>query len=119
MSGFRTSDNIILIQEVIWTLKSRRGRNGYVAIKLDLEKAYDRLKWPFLKETLEFFQMPPNLITLIMNMLSSTWFHILWNGAPLREVVPSRGVRQGRPSISISVYHLFGTVVDQVGRGCS
>ena len=30
-------------------------------------------------------------------MLSSTQFHILWNGAPLLEVVPSRGVRQGDP----------------------
>ena len=46
-------------------LKSRQGQNGYVAIKLDLEKAYDRLEWSFIKESLEFFQMPPNLITLI------------------------------------------------------
>ena len=47
--------------------------------------------------TLNFFQMPPNLITLIMNMLSSTRFHILWNGTPLLEVVPSWGLRQGDP----------------------
>ena len=32
-----------------------------------------------------------------MNMISSTRFHILWNGMPLPEVVPSRGVRQGDP----------------------
>ena len=42
--GCRTSDNIILVQEVIRTLRYRRGRTGYVAIKLDLEKAYDRLE---------------------------------------------------------------------------
>ena len=91
--GRRTSDNFILVQEVIWTLKYWRGRTGYVAIKLDLKKAYDRLEWSFIKETLEFFQLPPNLITLIMNTISSTRCHILWNGAPLPEVVPSRGVR--------------------------
>ena len=95
--GRRTSDNIILVQEVIRTLRYRRGRTGYVAIKLDLEKAYDRLEWSFIQETLVFFQLPPNLITLIMNMISSTRFHILWNGMPLLEVVPSRGVRQGDP----------------------
>ena len=95
--GRRTSDNIIIVQEVIRTFKSRRGRDGHVAIKLDLEKAYDRLDWGFLKETLEFFQMPPSLITLIMNMLSSTRYNILWNGTPLPEVVPSRGLRQGDP----------------------
>ena len=27
-------------------------------------------------------------------MISSTWFHVLWNGLPLPEVVPSRGLRQ-------------------------
>ena len=43
--GRRTSDNIIIVQEVIWTLKFRRGRDGYVALKLDLEKAYDRLDY--------------------------------------------------------------------------
>ena len=30
-------------------------------------------------------------------MISSTRFHILWNGTPLQEVAPSRGVRQGDP----------------------
>ena len=72
MSGRRTSDNIILVQEVIRTLRYRRGRTGYIAIKLDLEKAYGRLKWSFIQETLVFFQLSPNLITLIMNMISST-----------------------------------------------
>ena len=55
MPGRRPSDNIILVQEVIRMLKSRRGRNGYVAIKLDLEKVYDQLEWSFIKESLEFF----------------------------------------------------------------
>ena len=55
--GRRTSDNIIIVQEVIRTLISRRGRTGYVALKLDLEKAYDRLEWSFILETLEVFQV--------------------------------------------------------------
>ena len=97
MPGRRTSDNIILVQEVIHTLRYRKGRTGYVAIKLDLEKAYDRLEWSFIQDTLNFFQFPPNLITLIMNMISSTRFHILWNGTPLPEIIPTRGVRQGDP----------------------
>ena len=49
------SNNIILVQEVIRTLKSRRGQVGYVALKLDLEKTYNCLEWPFIQETLEFF----------------------------------------------------------------
>ena len=30
-------------------------------------------------------------------MISSTRFHILWNGSPLPKVIPSRGIRQGDP----------------------
>ena len=44
----RASDNIIIIREVIRTLISHRGRTRYVALKLDLEKAYDRLEWHFI-----------------------------------------------------------------------
>ena len=53
--GRRTNDNIIIIQKAIRTLISRQGWMGYVALKLDLEKAYDRLEWSFIQETLEFF----------------------------------------------------------------
>nr|POE99947.1 hypothetical protein CFP56_68856 [Quercus suber] len=91
--GRRTSDNIILFQEVIRTLIKCRDGTRYIASKLDLEKAYDRLEWDFIRELLEFFQILSNLITLIMNMVSSTSFHILWNGSPLPEIVPTRGVR--------------------------
>ena len=75
----------------------KSGPKGRVALKLDLEKAYDHLEWSFIQETLEFFQILPRFIQLIMNMLSSTRFHIMWNGTPLPAIVPSKGIRQGDP----------------------
>lgn len=64
------SDNIIIVQEIIRMMVKKSGPKGHVALKLNLEKAYDRLKWSFIQETCEFFQIPPKLIQLIMNMLS-------------------------------------------------
>ena len=37
----RTSDNIILVQEIICTMVRKIGPKGHVALKLDLGKAYD------------------------------------------------------------------------------
>lgn len=34
-------------------MKKKRGRKGFMALKIDLEKAYDQISWPFFKEVLE------------------------------------------------------------------
>lgn len=43
--GTLSSDNIIVAQEVIHSMSSMKGKKGFMAIKVDLEKAYDRLRW--------------------------------------------------------------------------
>lgn len=36
-------DNIVFMQEVLHTMRRKQGAKGYMAIKIDFEKAYDRL----------------------------------------------------------------------------
>ena len=36
----------------------KSGPKGHVALKLDLEKAYDRLKWSFIRKLLNSFKTP-------------------------------------------------------------
>ncbi|KAL4323405.1 hypothetical protein GQ457_11G021940 [Hibiscus cannabinus] len=45
-------DNIIIAQEAIHSMQRKSGRKGWMAIKVDLEKAYDQLEWSFIWETL-------------------------------------------------------------------
>lgn len=42
--GRRGMDNIIIVQELIHSIGRFKGRKGYMAIKIDLEKAYDKMK---------------------------------------------------------------------------
>lgn len=49
--GRSTIDNILVMQEAIHSLNSMHGRKGFVILKLDLEKAYDRLELNFISET--------------------------------------------------------------------
>lgn len=51
-------DNAIIVQEIIRTMSKKNGRGGLMAIKIDLEKAYDRLEWSFIRDTLGLFTSP-------------------------------------------------------------
>lgn len=44
IAGRNITDNIIIAQEVIHTMNRTKGRKGYLAIKVDLEKAFDRIR---------------------------------------------------------------------------
>ncbi|KAK5770770.1 hypothetical protein PVK06_046923 [Gossypium arboreum] len=45
IAGQNISDDIILAQEVIHSMRCKRKGKDWMAIKLDLEKAYDRILW--------------------------------------------------------------------------
>lgn len=53
-----------------------------MAIKLDLEKAYDRLKWDFIHDTLRIAGFPFDLISIIMDCITSVKMQVLWDGEP-------------------------------------
>lgn len=53
MSGRLNSDNVMIAYEVMHMLKRKRmGRDAYMALKLDMSKAYDRIEWGYLKAIL-------------------------------------------------------------------
>ena len=78
-------------------MKLKKGKTGFMAIKIDLEKAYDRLEWHFIRDVLELYRLPPSQIKLIMSCVSSSSISILLNGGKLEPFHPSRGIRQGDP----------------------
>ena len=51
-----------------------------MTIKVDLEKAYDKLEWSFILETLLKANLHSDLVDLIMNCVSSTTISMLFNG---------------------------------------
>lgn len=53
--GRGTVDNAIVLQEVVYMMGRSRKKKGDLVLKLDLEKAYDRVDWGFLKSTLSFW----------------------------------------------------------------
>lgn len=116
----QSRDNIIVVQEIFHSMKKKKGKKGWMAIKLDLEKAYDRLSWSFIKDTLEDIGLPSDFVNLVWHCITSVRMRMLWNGEALEEFSPSRGIRQGDPTspyiFVLCIEKLFQTIglaVDQ------
>ncbi|GLT31654.1 hypothetical protein SLA2020_063760 [Shorea laevis] len=105
-------DNIIIVQEAIHSLKNCKGRVGNFAMKIDLEKAYDRIEWSFLECVLRDVGIPESWISLIMFCVSTSSFSLLWNGEKTEPFTPRRGLRQGDP---LSPY-LFVLCLDKLSQ---
>lgn len=78
-------------------MKRLKGKKGFMTLKLDMSKAYDRVEWDFLRKVLIFMNFPTRLIEVIMKCVTSVSYGILINGTPTPWFLPERGLRQGDP----------------------
>ncbi|XP_024038358.1 uncharacterized protein LOC112097385 [Citrus clementina] len=99
--------------EIIHSMKNKRGKTGQMAIKVDLEKAYDHLSYDFIHETLGVIGLQKDLIRIIMECITTISVQLLWNDELTESFIPSRGIRKGDP---LSPY-IFVMCIERLSHG--
>lgn len=89
---------MVLSHETLHYLRNRhKGKIGFVALKLDMSKAYDRVEWSYLSQIMEKLGFHEKWISLVMKCVTTPTFSILMNNESFGFIKPTRGIRQGDP----------------------
>ena len=72
-------------------------KKGFMAMKLNMSKAYDKVKWSFLEKILLKLGFRESWMALIMECITTMSYFILLNREPKGMITPSQGLRQGDP----------------------
>lgn len=103
-------DNIFLAFEAIeWTLENKQNVS---MLLLDFEKAYDRVNWTFLRQTMETMGFHHKWINQVMSLNMNTSAAVIVNGEQSNTFRLQRSVRQGYPLAP----YLFLLTVDVLGQ---
>jgi hypothetical protein len=96
--GRMITDNALLAFECLHYMEHGTSMNSnFCAYKLDLSKAYDRVDWSFLENTMHRIGFSHRWVQWIMACVTTVRYSVKFNGTLLEAFSPSRGLRQGDP----------------------
>ena len=88
---------LVAFETLHYLKRKAQGKLGYIALKLDMSKTYDRVEWKFLEKVTIHLGFLGSFVSTIMSCIKSVSYVVLFNGELVGHIKPTRGLRQGNP----------------------
>jgi hypothetical protein len=109
-------DSVVVAHEVVHSL--HKSKSSGVVIKLDYEKAYDRVNLEFLFEILKIRDFDETWINWIKMIVKGGSVSVMANGEESTNFKTGKGLRQGDP-LSPLLFNLVGDVLTRMLKKAS
>ena len=88
--------NVLAAFETLHYLKRKtQGKLGYMALKLDMSKSYDKVECDFLEKAMLHLGFHGRFVATIMSCIKLVSYSVLLNGVPGGHIKPNKGLQQG------------------------
>ena len=78
-------------------MRNLKSAEGYMTMKLDMSRTYDRVEWGFLDAVMVHLWFDTGWRCRVMECVRSVTIFVSVNGKPSEDFSPYRGIREGDP----------------------
>ena len=87
-----TDNELVAFELMHYVEHKKEGKENFMAVKLDMGKAYDCVEWGFIEKVMEKMCFHEKWIQLIMQCITTFSYFVIINGAVHGCIFPTRGL---------------------------